>query len=138
MARTINVKLILELRHSGMSMNDIAEGNHISKHSVSEVCRIAQRLGITEDEVIRSDNEQLYRRFFPDKRTAQEFYEPVDYDYVHRELRKPGVTLQLLHDEYKDECRQSGKVSVGYSKFCNDYSNPAASRTTSITSLGTG
>lgn len=44
MARTINVKLILELRHSDMSMNDIAEGNHISKHSVSEVCRIAQRL----------------------------------------------------------------------------------------------
>lgn len=85
MARTINVKLILGLRHSGMSMNDIAAGNHISKHSVSEVCRIAKKLGITEEEVSLSDNEQLYRRFFPDKRNAQRFYEPVDYDYVHRE-----------------------------------------------------
>ena len=40
MARTINVKLILELRHSGMSINDIARSNHISKHSVCTVCRI--------------------------------------------------------------------------------------------------
>ena len=45
MARTINVKLILGLRHSGMSMNDIARGNHISKHSVCIVCRIAESLG---------------------------------------------------------------------------------------------
>lgn len=121
MARTINVKLILELRHSGMSINDIARGNHISKHSVCTVCRIAESLGITDEQISNLSNEDLYRRFFPDKRTSQEFYAPVDYEYVHKELLKPGVTLKLLHEEYCNDCRHNGKVAVGYSKFCDDY-----------------
>ena len=74
MARTINVKLILELRHSGMSINDIARSNHISKHSVCTVCRIAENLGITDEQVSNLSSEDLYRRFFPDKKTSQEFY----------------------------------------------------------------
>ena len=77
MARTINVKLILELRHSGMSFNDIARGNHISKHSVCTVSRIAESLGITDDQVANLSNEDLYRRFFPDKKNSQDFYAPV-------------------------------------------------------------
>ena len=34
MARKISVKLILELRNSGLSVNQIANSRHISKHSV--------------------------------------------------------------------------------------------------------
>ena len=79
MARTINVKLILELRHSGMSINDIARSTHISKHSVCTVCRIAENLGITDEQVSNLSSEDLYRRFFPDKKTSQEFYAPVEY-----------------------------------------------------------
>ena len=60
MARTINVKLILELRHSGMSINDIARSNHISKHSVCTVCRIAENLGITDEQVSNLSSEDLY------------------------------------------------------------------------------
>lgn len=104
-----------------MSMNDIATDSHISKHSVSEVCRIAQKLGITEDEVSWSDNGQLYRRFFPDKRTAQEFYEPADYDYVLRKLRTPGDRMEVdwsgpaMH--YLD--RYTGRKATAY-LFCSN------------------
>ena len=41
--------------------------------------------------------------------------------YVHKEMAKVGVNLRLLHDEYKERCRRSGKVAMGYTKFCGDY-----------------
>ena len=44
MARKISVKLILELRNSGLSVNQIANSRHISKHSVSDVFRIANEI----------------------------------------------------------------------------------------------
>ena len=46
MARKICVKLILELRKSGLSVNQIASSRHISKHSVSDVFRIAKEKDI--------------------------------------------------------------------------------------------
>lgn len=128
MARKIDVKLILELRQSGLSMNDIARGNHISKHSVCSVCRTAERLGLTKEEISQSSNETLYKKFFPQKKTSQEFYAPVDYEYVHKELLKPGVTLKLLHEEYMDDCKKNGIVYAGYTKFCDDYSIFAGTR----------
>ena len=32
-----------------------------------------------------------------------------------------GVNLRLLHDEYRERCRRTGKVAMGYTKFCGDY-----------------
>ena len=46
-------------------------------------------------------------------------YAPVNYEHVHAELKKTGVTLKLLWQEYKDGVKEG--VSVGYSKFCDDY-----------------
>ncbi|MHC1691645.1 MAG: IS21 family transposase [Sphaerochaetaceae bacterium] len=121
MAKKINVKLILELRNSGLSMNEIALSNHISKHSVCTVCRRAESLGLTRERIVELGEQELYSLFFPDKRTVQQFYTPVDYEMIHRELVKPGVTLKLLHQEYQDECRHHNQIAVGYSKFCEDY-----------------
>lgn len=46
-------------------------------------------------------------------------YASVDYEYVHSELKKPGVTLKLLWQEHKDDPKDG--VPVGYTKFCDDY-----------------
>lgn len=42
MANKINTKLILELKASGLSRNQIAATRHMSKHSVSDVINIAK------------------------------------------------------------------------------------------------
>lgn len=42
MANKINAKLILELKASGLSRNQIAATRHMSKHSVSDVVNIAK------------------------------------------------------------------------------------------------
>lgn len=33
-------------------------------------------------------------------------YEKVDYEYVHKELKKVGITLKLLWEEYANYCKK--------------------------------
>lgn len=123
MANKINVKLILELRAAGLSRNVIASTRHISKHSVSDVMHIADEKGIAYDDVKLLPEETVYRIFFPDKYAVEELYEQPDYEYVHQELKKVGVTLKLLWQEYQDKCKYSSRIPMGYTKFCNGYSD---------------
>lgn len=122
MAKKINVRLILQLHDSGMSQNDIVRTRHMSKTSVSAVVSIAKEKGITFPSVMGMSDADLYKLFFPEKMFAEDIYELPDYEYVHEELKKVGVTLQLLWEEYRDKCYANGTIPVGRTKFCDDYS----------------
>lgn len=123
MARKIQVKLILELRKANLSQNEIARTRKISKHSVGAVCRISKEKGITFDDVKDSSEEDIYQMFFPEKHVSETLYQQPDYDSVHSELKKTGVNLKLLWHEYKDVCVTKQAVSMGYTRFCEGYSN---------------
>ncbi|MDD3223094.1 MAG: IS21 family transposase [Lachnospiraceae bacterium] len=123
MANKINVKLILELRAAGLSRNTIAATRHISKHSVSDVMHISDEKGITYEDVRSLPEETVYRMFYPDKYAVEELYEQPDYEYIHQELKKVGVTLKLLWQEYQDKCQYREKLAMGYTKFCRGYSD---------------
>lgn len=122
MARKINVKLILELAESGMSQSEIASTRHLSKSSVNSVVRIAKEKNIAFADVADQNDDILYQLFFPEKMTADQIYQLPDYDYVHQELKKIGVTLKLLWQEYKENCQENNTIPVGHTKFCDDYS----------------
>lgn len=122
MANRINVKLILELKAGGLSQNTIASTRHISKKSVSAVVNIAKEKGLSYEDIKDTNDDALYTLFFPGKLTTDQIYQLPDYDHVHQELKKVGVTLKLLHREYCDKCKSEGSLAVGYSKFCDDYS----------------
>lgn len=96
MARKINVKLILELRKAGLSRNMIAATRHMSKNSVGDVIHISNERGITYDDVSDLDEDTVYRMFYPDKHATENLYHQPDYEYVHKELKRVGVTLKLL------------------------------------------
>jgi len=121
MANKIKVKLILELRANHMSRNTIAKTRHISKNSVSEVFHIADSLGISFQDIKEKDEQDVYRMFFPDKHAGEDMYTPPDYEYVHNELRRVGVTLKLLWEEYRGKCALDSGISMGYTKFCDGY-----------------
>ena len=121
MATRIKVKRILELLEKDLSANEIAKTYNISKHSIQAVRARASELGISSEKAKEQSDEELYQLFFPDRMSSQNIYLLPDYEYVHKELRKVGVTLKLLHDEYAEDCRRAGKIAVGYSKFCKDY-----------------
>lgn len=123
MARKIKVKLILELRFQGISMNEISTTRGISKHSVCRTCNAAKEKGLKFSDVKDMAENELYHLLFPDKHLNEEVFEKCDMEYVHTELGKIGVTLKLLHAEYLDECSRKEAIPMSYSKFCRDYRN---------------
>lgn len=126
MANKINVKLIMELKAAGLSQNTIAKTRHISKASVSDVVHIAYEKRISYEDIRDKSDDEIYRLFYPDKFAVETMFRQPDYPYVHNELKKVGVTLKLLWQEYKDTCNKEGGISVGYTKFCEDYSKYTA------------
>jgi transposase len=122
MPNRINVKLVLELRDAGLSRNMIAATRHIGKDSVSDVLHRADELAIIFADVKDKDNDEIYKMFYPDKQPPEGIYKDPDYLYVHDELKKVGVTLKLLWEEYRDKCRTGIDIPMGYTKYCEGYS----------------
>lgn len=123
MAKKIKVKLILELRAANMSQREICRSIKISSHSVSDVCKIATEKDIKYDDIKDKSDEEVYQLFFPNKFVTDTLYKQPDYSQIHSELKKTGVTLKLLWNEYKDTCVADGELSFGYTKFCEGYSD---------------
>ena len=93
----------------------------MSKNSVSEVMHIAKERNIRFSDVRNLDDQDIYRMFFPDKHAVESMYHDPDYEYVHKELKRVGVTLKLLWNEYKDSCMTENSIPMGYTKFCEGY-----------------
>lgn len=123
MANKIKVKLILELRAAQISQREISRTRKMSQHSVGEVYKIADQLGLIYDDIKDKSEEEVYRLFYPDKHVSETLYMLPDYNYVHAELKRTGVNLKLLWNEYKDTCYQKQSISLGYTKFCEGYSD---------------
>lgn len=102
MANKIDAKLILELLQTPMSQREIIKTRHISSKSITAVCRRAAELGVSYADLVDKSDDEVYLLFFPDKFQKETVYAPVNYEYVHGELKKTGVTLKLLWQEYKD------------------------------------
>lgn len=122
MANKIKAKLVLQLREAGISANAIAKTHRISKKSQKEVMDAAAALGIAYADVIDMTDDEVYALLFPGRNNHESIFEEPDWDYVHKELARVGVTLRLLHSEYKDKCRDNDSIAMGYIRFCKQYS----------------
>jgi transposase len=67
-------------------------------------------------------DEQIYRLLWPSKMKRGGFAEP-DWQTVQDELAKKHVTLNLLWQEYKDECIKAGKQYYRRSAFGQHYAS---------------
>ena len=63
------------------------------------------------------DEASLEARLYPPRTPATRFGEP-DYPRIHQELKRKGVTLQLLWSEYM---AAHGEQALRYSQFCHRY-----------------
>ena len=120
MVRRIKAKLVLRLRAEGLTGRQIA-AQGMSRHSVSAVLDAADREGVGWDDVAELDEADVYARLFPGRGEHESVHAQPDWDKVHRELARVGVTLKLLHGEYVDACRAKGETAVGYDRFCKTY-----------------
>ena len=103
-------KQILQLRTKGYSQRRIADTLKVSRNTVAKVFKALEKHPVSEDSLNTLNDQELHQQLFPEESQVPVLVTP-DYDYVHKELLKSGVTLKLLWEEYLDTCRRSG-VSV--------------------------
>ncbi len=109
----------LQLLHGGaLSTRQIAAALGISKSTVSDIASYARAAGVDWALAQTLSDEELQARLYkPPIARASRHLEP-DCAHIHRELRRPGVTLQLLWEEYQ---QQHGGQAYKYSAFCEKY-----------------
>ena len=81
----------------------------------------ADAAGVVWDETADSSDREVYARLFPGRSEHQSVFAQPDWDQVHREMARVGVTLKLLHGEYADSCAATGEPMMGYDRFCRTY-----------------
>jgi transposase len=80
---------------------------------------MADEVGIAFEDVSALSDEAAYRLLFPGRNQPGAVYADPDWEYVHKELARVGVTLKLLHEEYAS-ASIDGPV-MGYGRFCREY-----------------
>lgn len=120
MVRRIKAKLVLRLRAEGFTGRQIA-AQGMSRTSVAAVIDAADRERIGWDDVADLEEADVYARLFPGRGEHESVHAQPDWERVHRELARVGVTLKLLHGEYVDACRADGATAMGYDRFCKTY-----------------
>lgn len=110
------IKECIRLYSEGrLSRNQIAKALSLSRSTVQEYCHRAGKSGLPWAELLALPEAELEMKFF---RKLPESKRPEpDGAYIHAEIRKRGVTLQLLWEEYKREHADG----LGYTQFCERY-----------------
>ena len=109
----------LQLLHGGgLSTRQIGAALGISKSTVSEIASYARAAGVDWALAQTLSDEELQARLYRPPVPRQARHLEPDYTYLHRELRRAGVTLQLLWEEYQ---QQHQGQAYKYSAFCEKY-----------------
>ena len=112
MYKKSKVKDIVELILDGKSNSYITRVlEKTSRNTVIDIRSKLNALNVPIDVIKEASNEKLYLIFYPEKFKHDDEYVQPDFEYIHQELRKVGVTLQLLWEEYVDRCVKAKQKS---------------------------
>ena len=109
---------VLRLHEQGFSQREIAQSLGCARSTVGDTLCRAEAASLTHDESGGLSDAELYARLYPGNTGSSRRRIEPDYEYLHRELRRPGVTLQQLWIEYRDDYPRNG---LQYSQFCHHY-----------------
>ena len=111
---------VLRLRSLGINHSKIAESMAISRPTVITVLQRAAAQGLDWRGAEGLSDRELALKLFPPGESKAVYTMP-DFEWVHREMAKPGVTLQLLWMEYSDKCCDSGLLPYQFTQFRKYY-----------------
>jgi transposase len=113
------VKEVLRLKWGcGLSHRQIAKSCGIARPTVAEYIRRAEDTGLAWPLPEELDEAALERLLFPLPPSMSKEVRPApDWSEVHRQLKRKGVTLALLWQEYKTLYPEGYQ----YSAFCEHY-----------------
>ncbi len=112
------IRDVLRLHAGGMSKRKIAASLLIGATAAGDCVRRARRAGLSWPLPENLSDEALERLLYPPPLVAaKDRRAQTDWAAIHRELRRPGVTLQLLWEEH----RAVHPEGYGYSRYCELY-----------------
>lgn len=114
------IKDVLRLKlDARLSHQQIAAALGLSKGVVTKYVQFAFNAGLTEWAAVQEiDEAALERRLIVGGGNPRDHVKP-DYGRMHVELRRKGMTLQLLWEEYRAD--YAGQHTYSYSQFCENY-----------------
>jgi transposase len=113
------IREILRLRLGlKLTQREVGLATNVSPATVWDVVTRMQAAGFTWPLDPGLDDMALEARLYPSLAPEPGGLTRPDLAYIHRELRRKGVTLMLLWQEYKLAHRDDG---YGYSRFCGLY-----------------
>ena len=122
-----HIREVLRLHYSvGMSQRAVARSLGLAQGTVSKYVNRTRRAGLTWPLPAELDDDvRLEKRLYPPPSDLPSNERPhPDWSLVHRELRRPNVTLMLLWEEYCDTTSDG----FSYSWFCERYKKWAGRR----------
>lgn len=111
------IREVLRLKYThGLSYPQIGTSCNLSRECVRQYIKRAEKAGLSWPLPEEIDDIELEKRLFKDVDLALQVPHP-DWLIVHQELKKKGVTLMLLWEEYKE----AYPYGYQYSRFCELY-----------------
>ncbi len=112
------VKQLLQMHRNGCSKKEIARTVGLSKNTVKSYLIKLEKMPLSIAELLALEDPVLEARFHagnPSYKEAARYEElKQQFDYYEKELKRQGVTRQLLWEEYKEKHPDG----YGYSQFC--------------------
>jgi transposase len=113
------IKDVLRLKlDARLSHEQIAAALHLSKGVVTKYVGLAAAAGLDWPALQSLDDVTLEQRLLAGPEKPRDHVQP-DFGRIHQELRRKGMTLMLLWEEYRAE--YSEHQTYGYSQFCENY-----------------
>ena len=116
----VNHKEILRLKSLGLTHREIVDAAGCGRNTVT---RTLARAREQRQQAQSMSQQEVSQRLFPTEQ-KNPVYKMPDYEWVHREMQKNGVTLSLLWVEYCEQCHQNGELpykSTQFNKYYADY-----------------
>ena len=119
------IREVLRLKFEcGQSHRHIATSCRIGMATVSEYLRRARESSLSWQDAQSLTDTELEARLFPKAQyRPRDDRAPIDAEWLHQELRRTGVTLQLLWTEYVEAAQARGDelAPYQYTQFCEHY-----------------
>jgi transposase len=113
------IRDVLRYRHNtDLSLEAIARALNISKGVVAKYLKLAADAGLGWPLPDDLDDGALERQLYSQPSARASAYVEPDYAVVHQELKRKGVTLTLLWEEYRASV---GTAAFQYTAFCTRY-----------------
>lgn len=123
----VNYREIIRLKSQNYSNQSVANSCGSSRNTVAQVWMLVQTHDLTWPIPEELTNEDLGQILYPGRGINGGRRLP-NFEYMHNELAKPGVTLSLLWAEYCEECAREQTIPYQHSQYYDKYRAYAMSK----------